>query len=578
MFNAVGDGGRDLYRLDLATRRVARIAADAGLRSRPAVSPDGKSVVYAAGKPGDRADHIFLRSLDGPTLNQLTAAGRERRGPAFSPDGSLIVFTRDRTYRWGGLASNWDAGGVLCVMNVNGTGLRQIARGGIDRGRSRCSPDGKTILFWNDDGLYTVATDGSRPPSPLGLDGRDAVYSPDGRSLAFSRVGTHRICKSSWPGRMERNSGGCPFVPGPTRTPGAGDAPDPPSRPTGSGSSSSSNRGRTAQTGSAKESVWEMGIDDGHPREIAGYGLFDDPLHGCRGRRSRRGAMKYGGHSTWLSAPARPARDRLANQVAATPVASVPRWLGPFRVARSAVDPASGNVGLMIDPNPGGPTGLVRIRPGTPPDRTGPFGWDACWWTWGGGGGTERRIDVGSPRRGARAPDRPDGPKTRSFLTPTCFPIDNRCGATIRRTSAMGAIAEAIVAYVQPLIDQTDGSEEQLNKALAIGQVCYNLALFPEDQRDEAIGEMQSSLKMDDEEFAAFRRSIVDPMIQRHHEMFPRMHQRVSSGPPPTQGFSSVGPQPKTAAAEAYPGTDRYAPCPCGSGEKYKFCCGKKRR
>lgn len=35
----------------------------------------------------------------------------------------------------------------------------------------------------------------------------------------------------------------------------------------------------------------------------------------------------------------------------------------------------------------------------------------------------------------------------------------------------MGAIADAIVAYAQPLIDQTDGSLEQLNQALAMSQV-----------------------------------------------------------------------------------------------------------
>jgi hypothetical protein len=68
--------------------------------------------------------------------------------------------------------------------------------------------------------------------------------------------------------------------------------------------------------------------------------------------------------------------ERLADQVAVGQALGFPRWAGPFRVARSAVDPVSGNVGLMIDPNPNGPAGLVRVRPGNPPDRRGPFGWD----------------------------------------------------------------------------------------------------------------------------------------------------------------------------------------------------------
>ena len=140
----------------------------------------------------------------------------------------------------------------------------------------------------------------------------------------------------------------------------------------------------------------------------------------------------------------------------------------------------------------------------------------------------------------------------------------------------MGAIAEGFVAYAQPLLDQTDGSEEQLNKAFTISQLCFNLALLPEDSRDTTLSEMRLALKMDDEEFDAFRRSIVAPMIRRHQEMFPLMHRRVATNP------SQSGPSPRAhpkmaAAAEKYPGTDRYAPCPCNSGEKYKFCCGAKR-
>jgi hypothetical protein len=72
----------------------------------------------------------------------------------------------------------------------------------------------------------------------------------------------------------------------------------------------------------------------------------------------------------------KPALERLADQVAAGKAGSFPQWVGPFRVARSAVDPVSGNVGLMTDPNPNGPSGLVRVRPGVPPNRDGPFGWD----------------------------------------------------------------------------------------------------------------------------------------------------------------------------------------------------------
>jgi len=138
----------------------------------------------------------------------------------------------------------------------------------------------------------------------------------------------------------------------------------------------------------------------------------------------------------------------------------------------------------------------------------------------------------------------------------------------------MGAIAEAIVDYAQPLLDQTDGSAEQIEKAFTLAQLCWNLALLPEEGRDEAVAEMQPSLKMDDDEFDEFRRSVIVPMIRRHQDMFPPMHQRGS------MERSTGAPLPQTppttlARKKKYPGTGRYEPCPCNSGKKYKFCCGR---
>ena len=61
---------------------------------------------------------------------------------------------------------------------------------------------------------------------------------------------------------------------------------------------------------------------------------------------------------------------------------------------------------------------------------------------------------------------------------------------------------------------------------MALSQLCYNLALFPEESRQTMLSEMQRSLKMDDEEFGEFRRKFIDPMVQRHHAMFPGLLDR----------------------------------------------------
>ena len=280
VFNAIGEGGRDLYRLTLTSLKVTQIASTPSYEVDPEYSPDGMSVVYAAGDPSDRADHIFLRSLDGKSLKQLTKEDANDASPAFSPDGSLIVFTRDKTYNWGGLASNWDAGGVLCVMGLDGTGPRQITEDGSMAFEPRFSPDGKTILFWSEDEVYTVAADGSEPPRPLGgLIGREPTYSPDGRSIAFSR-GRYSPDSRIFTARADGSD--------PQKLTRRGEEEDaspnggrfrPAFMPDGKQIRFFLESWPDGSTGFPKESLWAVDIDGNNLREIADYSLFDDPLH-----------------------------------------------------------------------------------------------------------------------------------------------------------------------------------------------------------------------------------------------------------------------------------------------------------
>lgn len=129
----------------------------------------------------------------------------------------------------------------------------------------------------------------------------------------------------------------------------------------------------------------------------------------------------------------------------------------------------------------------------------------------------------------------------------------------------MGVIAESMVEYAQPLLDETDGSHEQTQTALSIAQMCWNLALLPESEHEQMLATMRPALNMDDTEFADFRNSVIAPMISRHREMFPNM---------PRQG-SQMHTAGASRAKKRYPGTGRNEPCPCNSGIKYKRCCGR---
>jgi uncharacterized protein YecA (UPF0149 family) len=135
----------------------------------------------------------------------------------------------------------------------------------------------------------------------------------------------------------------------------------------------------------------------------------------------------------------------------------------------------------------------------------------------------------------------------------------------------MGAIGDAVASFAKPLIDQTDGSIEQVQKACNISMACWNLAMMPDERREEAIREMQLTLKMNDADFESFRRSVIEPMIERHQQMFSGLRERFTAPMRRDVGSTSI----PAAHGKKYPGADRYGPCPCNSGKKYKFCCGK---
>lgn len=275
VFNTVGEGGRDLYLLDLSTFEVTRVAATAEYEVAPKFSPDGKAVVYAAGRPGDRADHLFLRSVDGTNVKQITAEDANDCTPAFSPDGSWIVFARDRNYNWGGLAANWSGGGAICVIRPDGSGFRRLTSEQAVAWDPHFSRDGQTILFWggtNTPSKFAVPLDGTQPPKEvLSGQGYAAVYSPDEQHIAFAK-GQYSpdfeifLADSDGtnPRQLTDSHEGC-FHPVFT--------------PDGQHVLYFVQSWPTGPTGVPKYSLWIVSVETRMARRVADYDLFDDPLH-----------------------------------------------------------------------------------------------------------------------------------------------------------------------------------------------------------------------------------------------------------------------------------------------------------
>lgn len=147
----------------------------------PDIAPDGRLMVFASTRNAERPD-IFLKSVDGLAITQITSDGGDDIQPRFSPDGKRIAFCSNR-------AGNWD----IWVVNADGMNLMQITSDRADEVAPDWSPDGTRIAFtvWGRQSrqweIWTVslAEPGVRRFLAYGM---FPTWSPDGKRLAFQRA------------------------------------------------------------------------------------------------------------------------------------------------------------------------------------------------------------------------------------------------------------------------------------------------------------------------------------------------------------------------------------------------------
>lgn len=269
LFNAVGTGGRDLYLLDLTRLMVTRVAETPDYETSPSFSPDGQRIVYSAGVPGERADHIFTVGRDGTEAKQLTDADANDTSPRFSPDGKSIVFARDKTYIWGGQAANWEPGGVICLIDADGHNLRQLTPDEDFAFEPYFSADGVRIVYSTVNGRMSLPVDGSATPQPV-VGPSGAVPSYDGKAIAYSK-GKYspdlKVFLSQADGTLERNL-----------TPDMGGCVQPVFTHAGDRLYVLREEWPDGPTGVPKFSVWEIDVAGRVVRMLTDRSLFDDPL------------------------------------------------------------------------------------------------------------------------------------------------------------------------------------------------------------------------------------------------------------------------------------------------------------
>ncbi|HEX3927306.1 MAG TPA: protein kinase, partial [Gemmatimonadales bacterium] len=165
------------------TGNVTHVTVEDGLEIQPAISPDGKMVVYAAGT--SMHVRLFLRPVEGGRAVALTAdSATVQQDPRWSPSGKSVLF----------LVNNGvdtvvaGLGGASAVTVING------AAGAI--ATATWSPDGHRIAFVRHDSLLIYAIANGTIRFAAVEQGTECNWSPRGDLIAcgapraFSRIGT----------------------------------------------------------------------------------------------------------------------------------------------------------------------------------------------------------------------------------------------------------------------------------------------------------------------------------------------------------------------------------------------------
>ena len=152
----------------------------------PALSPDGSRVAYAMVVTRDDTSAIVTSALDGSDLHRLTSNKAVDAYPAWSPDGTQILFYSDRAGSPGNPALS------LFIMDSDGSNLRELSAESsrpISKYPPVWSPDGQRIAFVVGD----LRREGLRPHNGNGRVWADGAWRDCKQSRVVSRRNSDRI-------------------------------------------------------------------------------------------------------------------------------------------------------------------------------------------------------------------------------------------------------------------------------------------------------------------------------------------------------------------------------------------------
>jgi TolB protein len=153
-----------------------------GGASLPVFSPDGKRIVFHATAPGASAPDLYVMDVDGSNMRRITTHPDSDTTPTWSPSGTQIAFTSDRTGK-----------PQIYIMNADGSNVRRlpIPDGEADRATWAPAPYNEIAYSARTGAGYDIKvhelTTGQTRQLTFGEGTNESPsYSASGRHIAFS--------------------------------------------------------------------------------------------------------------------------------------------------------------------------------------------------------------------------------------------------------------------------------------------------------------------------------------------------------------------------------------------------------